>query len=139
MVGGKQQVALASVLAAVTLTVLKLGTGLLTGSLGILAEAAHSGLDLVATLTTLWAVRIADCEPDEGHPYGHGRFENLAALFETALLLATCAWVISEAVDRLSSADQRLDPSSWAFVVMIVSIAITWRQSRALSAAAKEH
>ncbi len=135
----KQRVALVSVLAAVVLTLMKLGAGLATGSLGLLAEAAHSGLDLVATLMTLFAVRIAEREPDDTHTYGHGRFENLAALVETVLLLATCTWVIVEAVGRLRSGQHHLDPSVWAFGVMLVSIAVDWSRSRALARAAHEH
>jgi cation diffusion facilitator family transporter len=135
----KQVVAFTSVVAAIALTVLKLAVGLLTGSLGILAEAAHSALDLVAALTTLFAVRIADRPADESHPYGHGRFENLAALFETALLLGTCAWVVSEAVARLDSGEHHVAPSIWAYGVMVVSIVVDWSRSRALYAAAREH
>src|SRR5579884_1270344 len=135
----KQGIALASVVAAVLLTALKIAAGLASGSLGVLAEAAHSGLDLVATLTTLLAVRIADREPDETHTYGHGRFENLAALFETGLLLATCAWVIAEAVGRLRSGQHALEPTIWAFGVMAVSIVVDWSRSRALARAAYKH
>jgi cation diffusion facilitator family transporter len=139
LTSSKTTVALSSVVAAVVLTVLKLGVWLATGSLGILAEAAHSGLDLVAALMTLLAVRIADREADASHPYGHGRFENLSALFETLLLLATCVWVIYEAVGRLISGDVHVESSPWAFVVMAVSIAIDWSRARALNRAAEEH
>lgn len=135
----KQFVALTSALAAIGLTVLKVAVGLMTGSLAILAEAVHSALDLVASLTTLFAVRLADRPADESHPYGHGRFENLAALFEMALLLATSVWVFSEAVARLSAGDHQFEPSFWAFAVMAVSIVVDWTRSRALSAAAREH
>src|SRR5947209_20233952 len=84
-----------SVVAAIGLTALKFLVGITTGSLGILAEAAHSGLDLVAAATTLFAVRISARPPDRSHPYGHGKVENLSALFETVLLLATCVWLIT--------------------------------------------
>src|SRR4051794_28294210 len=139
MSSSKLAVALSSVVAAVVLTVLKLAVGLATGSLGLLAEAAHSGLDLVAALMTLFAVRIADREADASHPYGHGRFENLSALFETLLLLATCVWVIYEAVDRLTTGEVHVETSIWAFVVMGISIAVDWSRSRALKRAAEEH
>jgi cation diffusion facilitator family transporter len=139
LTGSKAAVALSSVVAAVGLTVLKLAVGLATGSLGLLAEAAHSGLDLVAALMTLWAVRIADREPDASHPYGHGRFENVSALFETLLLLATCVWVIYEAIDRLTTGEIHVESSIWAFVVMAISIAVDWSRSRALRRAAEEH
>ena len=77
----KQSAALSSLLAAVVLTAFKAVVGALTGSLGILAEAAHSGLDLVAALMTFLAVRISGRPPDTTHPYGHGKVENLSALF----------------------------------------------------------
>ena len=86
----KQSVALSSVLAAAALTALKLVVGVLTGSLGILSEAAHSGLDFVAALVTYIFVRWADRPADKSHPFGHGKFEHLSAFIETALLLTTC-------------------------------------------------
>ncbi|HEY3078531.1 MAG TPA: cation diffusion facilitator family transporter [Chloroflexota bacterium] len=135
----KYAVALASVVAAVCLTVLKLVVGLSTGSLGILAEAAHSASDLIAALLTLLAVNVADREADESHPYGHGRFENLSALFETGLLLVTCGWVAWEAVQRLLGGSHRVEASFWAFAVMAISIVVDWSRSRALSRAAREH
>jgi cation diffusion facilitator family transporter len=75
--------------------------GLLTGSLGILSEALHSALDLIAAVITLFAVRIADLPADNEHNYGHGKIENLSALIETFLLLVTCFWIIYESINRL--------------------------------------
>ena len=97
----KQRVALSSLLAAIGLTTFKMVVGLLTGSLGILAEAAHSGLDLAAAGATWFAVRISSKPADAEHPYGHGKVENLSALFEMGLLLLTCAWIVWAAVRRL--------------------------------------
>src|SRR5512136_1980000 len=99
--GGKQSAALYSVIAAIGLTTFKLIVGLTTNSLGILAEAAHSGLDLVAALVTLMAVSVSARPPDSEHHYGHGKVENLSALFETLLLLVTCAWILYESAERL--------------------------------------
>ena len=79
----KRSAALSSVVAAVFLTLLKIAVGLITGSLGILAEALHSALDLVAALVTFFAVRLSDRPPDAQHRYGHGKIENLSALIET--------------------------------------------------------
>ena len=76
----KQKAAVVSLLAALGLTLLKLAVGLTTNSLGILSEALHSGLDLLAAAMTLLAVRIAAKPADQGHPYGHGKVENLSAL-----------------------------------------------------------
>jgi cation diffusion facilitator family transporter len=130
----KGLVALSSLLAAVALTLMKLGVGIATNSLGILAEAAHSGLDLVAAGVTLWAVRISGQPADREHTYGHGKFENLSALFETLLLLATCVWIIYEAVERLFLREKvEVNPSIWAFLVVVVSIVVDLSRSRALT------
>lgn len=128
----KAMVALVSVGAAIFLTTLKLVVGLLSGSLGILAEAAHSGLDLVAALMTLFAVRVADRPADITHTYGHAKVENLSALAEAGLLLLTAVWVIYEALNRLLTGQGHLDVTVWAFAVMAVSIAVDVTRSRAL-------
>jgi len=128
-----------SVVAAVFLTSMKLVVGIITGSLGILAEAAHSGLDLVAAVITFLAVRVSDRPADRDHPYGHGKVENFSALIETVLLFATCAWIIYEAVHRLAFKTVEIDPSLWAFLVMAVSIGIDVSRSRMLSRAAQKH
>ena len=128
-----------SILAAVFLTTLKLIVGLITGSLGILAEAAHSLLDLVAAVVTFLAVRISDKPADHEHTYGHGKIENFSALFETVLLFVTCAWIIYEAVRRIFFATIEVNPSVWAFLVMAVSIGIDVSRSRMLSRAAQKY
>jgi cation diffusion facilitator family transporter len=128
----KRSVALTSVLAAVGLTVLKIIVGVTTGSLGILAEAAHSGLDLVAALMTFFAVRISGRPADQTHHYGHGKVENLSALFETMLLLVTCVWIVYEAVHRLAFHQIPLDVNVWSFLVMGISIVVDISRSRAL-------
>lgn len=135
----KKSVALTSVLAAVALTTFKIIVGLMTGSLGILAEAAHSGLDLVAALVTFLAVRVSGKPADEEHRYGHGKIENLSALFETLLLLLTCVWIIDEAVQRIFFQNVAVEVSIWSFIVMGVSIVIDYNRSRMLSRAAIKH
>jgi cation diffusion facilitator family transporter len=110
-----------------------------TGSLGILAEAAHSGLDLIAALVTFLAVRISGKAADSEHQYGHGKVENLSALFETFLLLLTCVWIIYEAFQRLFYKNVNVDISAWAFVVMIVSIIVDYNRSRMLYRAARAY
>ncbi len=113
--------------------------GLLTGSLGILAEATHSALDLAAAFITLLAVRVSDRPADESHLYGHGKVENLSALAETLLLLATCLWIIYEAIQRLFFVTVKVDPSIWAFLVMAISIGVDFSRSRALSRVARKY
>ncbi|MFL5661937.1 MAG: cation diffusion facilitator family transporter, partial [Ktedonobacteraceae bacterium] len=128
----KMMVALSSVVAPIGLTGMKLVVGLLTGSLGILAEAAHSGLDLVAALMTLFTVRVASRPADETHHYGHGKVENLSAFLEAGLLVLTAIWVIYEAIRRLLFLDSHVEITIWAFVVMAISIAVDFTRSRAL-------
>lgn len=135
----KRLVALSSVIAAIFLTGLKLGVGLWTGSLGILAEAAHSGLDLIAALVTFFAVRLSDKPADAHHTYGHGKVENLSALVETLLLLLTCFWIIYEALRRLFFEEVMVEATFWAFAVMGISIAVDFSRSQALRRAAMKY
>lgn len=135
----KGRAALSSVAAAIVLTGLKLVVGVLTGSLGILAEALHSALDLVAAALTFVAVRLSGQPPDFEHRYGHGRVENLSAFVEAGLLLVTAAWVSYESVRRLFFADVHVEANIWAFLVMGISIAIDFGRSRNLERMAKKH
>jgi cation diffusion facilitator family transporter len=135
----KNRVALSSVAAAIFLTGLKITVGLLTGSLGILAEAAHSGLDLAAAAVTLFAVRISSRPADREHAYGHGKIENLSALFEALLLLVTCAWIIYEAAKRLFFQDVAVEANIWSFLVMATSIIVDFSRSRMLMRAARKY
>jgi len=128
-----------SVLAAFFLTGMKLVVGLVTGSLGILAEAAHSALDLVAALVTFLAVRVSGKPADREHPYGHGKIENFSALVETILLFGTCAWIVYESVERLFFRPAEIDPGLGAFLVMAVSIAVDISRSRMLYRAARKY
>ncbi len=135
----KTNIAITSVVAAVFLTVLKLVVGLATNSLGLISEAAHSALDLVAAGMTYYAVRFADRPPDEEHRYGHGKLENISAFIETLLLVATCGWIIIEAIDRFVSATHHVESSVWSFVVMGISIVVDISRSRALYRVAKKY
>ena len=135
----KRLIALSSVFAAIFLTSFKLGIGLWTNSLGILSEAAHSGLDLLAAIMTLLAVTFADRPADEDHPYGHGKLENISAFVETLLLILTCAWIIWQGVNRLHAHTYHVETSIWSFVVMGVSILIDTGRSRALYRVARKH
>lgn len=135
----KRSAALTSLIAAVALTALKIAVGVLTGSLGILAEAAHSGLDLVTAAVTYVAIRAASKPADRTHLYGHGKIENLSALFETVLLLATCVWIMYAAVHRLANGSADIEVTFASFAVMITSIVVDASRSRVLSRAAKKH
>lgn len=127
----KRSVAANSVYAAVGITILKIVVGISTGSLGILSEAAHSGLDLVAAVITLMSVRVSDKPADADHQYGHGKVENFSAFIETGLLLLTCVWIVYEAGKRLFFHHVDIEPSIAAFVVMGISIAVdAWRSGK---------
>src|SRR5512146_3486391 len=135
----KRAVAQNSVWAAVVITGLKVVVGITTGSLGILAEAAHSGLDLVAAVITLFSVRVSDKPADADHQYGHGKVENFSAFIETGLLLLTCIWIVWEAFKRLFFHSVEIEPSVWAFVVMFISIAVDGWRSKALKRVADRY
>jgi cation diffusion facilitator family transporter len=129
----KRSAALSSVLAAAAITLLKFLTGILTGSLGMLSEAAHSAIDLVAAAITLFTVRISDRPADEQHNYGHGKLESLSAAAEILLMLGSCVWIAVEAIRRIvyhTHLDLRW--SIWPFVVLVLSIAVDFVRSRNL-------
>ncbi len=128
----KQNVAASSVAASLLLTGLKLAVGLLTGSIGILSEAAHSALDLGAATITLFAVRVSDRPADTEHQYGHGKVESFSALAETVLLFITSGWIIYEAVKRLVEQKTEIEVTWYAFAVMIISVVVDVSRSTAL-------
>ena len=128
-----------SVIAAVVITGLKIVVGITTGSLGILSEAAHSGLDLIAALVTFFSVGVSDKPADADHQYGHGKVENFSAFVETGLLLFTCGWIIYEAVIRLFYRRIEIEPSTAAFAVMLISMAVDWWRSRVLGKIASKY
>jgi cation diffusion facilitator family transporter len=117
-------VAVASVGVGIALVVAKLVVGLLTGSLGILSEAAHSFLDLAASAFTLVAVRTSRKPADTEHPYGHGRAENLAAFAEGVLLLVTAVLIALEAIRRLATGGATVNPAGYAFALLLGTLVI---------------
>src|SRR6266481_8818161 len=135
----KRQVALNSVYVAVVITALKLIVGYRTGSLGILSEAAHSGLDLIAAVITLISVRVSDKPADADHQYGHEKVENFSAFIETGLLLLTCVVIVYEAIKRLFFHHVHIEPSLAAFLVLFFSMAVDFWRSRALGRIAKKY
>jgi cation diffusion facilitator family transporter len=135
----KRSAAVFSVFAAALVTTLKLVTGLLTGSLGMLSEAAHSGIDLIASAITLFSVQISDRPADEDHNYGHGKVESLSAFVETGIMFATCAWIVYEAIHRIVLHRLELHSSLWPFAVLLFSIAVDFTRSRTLGRIAIQH
>src|ERR1700730_3451440 len=133
MQNAKQKVALSSIAASAGLTVAKGIVGLSTGSLAILSEAAHSLIDIAATLMTYFAVRVSDRPADAEHHYGHGKVESISALAETALLFVLSGVVIWAAVERLLSVDEHnVEATRWAFLVIAVSIVVDFLRARVL-------
>ncbi|MFX1482563.1 MAG: cation diffusion facilitator family transporter [Promethearchaeota archaeon] len=133
-----QQAAALSVVAAALLTLIKLITGIITNSIGIISEALHSGLDLLAAGITLLAVRRASRAPDIEHQYGHGKIENFAALAETFILWATSGWIIYEALRRIMF-QEYAEATFWGIVVMVTSIVVDYERSQMLYKNARKH
>jgi cation diffusion facilitator family transporter len=134
MANEKERVALGSIVASAGLTLAKAVVGLLSGSLAILSEAAHSLLDFVATVLTYVAVRISGKPADREHQYGHGKVESIAALAETALLFLLSAGVIWEAVRRLlGTHGYAVEATIASFVVIAISIVVDFFRARVLS------
>jgi cation diffusion facilitator family transporter len=135
----KRAAALFSVLAALGITILKFLTGVLTGSLGMISEAAHSTVDLVAAGITLFSIQVSGRPADETHNYGHGKVESLSAFVESVLMLASCIWIVTEALRRITSREHLvLTHSAWPFVVLLLSMAVDFTRSRKLHKIALE-
>lgn len=134
----KQQVALSSVLASLLLTIMKLVVGIMSGSIGIISEAAHSALDLGAASLTLFAVNMSSKPADRKHHYGHAKVESVSALIETALLVVTSIWIIYAATERLIAGSVEIEVKWYAIAIMVISIVVDFSRSRALKKVAKE-
>src|SRR5207245_4568697 len=129
----KEKVALTSIAASAGLTLAKAAVGIATGSLAILSEAAHSLLDLAATMMTYFAVRISGKPADAEHHYGHGKVESVSALAETALLFVLAGVVTWEAAKRLRSIEPpEVEATPWAFAVIVLSIVVDFFRARVL-------
>lgn len=131
--------ALASVGSAVLLVCLKIFLTFATGSLGVLSEALHSILDLIAAVITYFSVRVADKPADAQHLYGHGKVESFSAFIETGLLLMTAVYIIWEAFERLLLHQAHIRPSATAFVILAICMGVDIFRSRSLGRVAKEY
>lgn len=134
----KEKVALGSIAASGGLTLAKGVVGVMTGSLAILSEAAHSLIDFAATVITYVAVRMSGKPADDEHHYGHGKFESVAALAETALLFFLSGIIIFEAIKRLLGEEHAVEATISAFAVIGLSIVIDFFRSRMLYKVAHE-
>ena len=134
----KRQVALHSMLAAAVMTLLKLGAGLMSGSLGVLSDAAHSGLDMIGSALTFFSVRVSDRPADEDHTYGHGKFENFSSFGEVILMAVSSVWIIWEAIQRILHPARELQILGWPAVVVVTSIGVDYWRSRRLREVAEK-
>ncbi|MEI7934602.1 MAG: cation diffusion facilitator family transporter [Chlorobiaceae bacterium] len=134
----KQNIALSSVTASLFLTAMKLVVGIMTGSIGIISEAAHSALDFAAASLTLFAVKVSDKPADSKHHYGHAKVESVSALIETGLLVITSLWIIYAASERLIAGTTEIEVKWYAIAIMVISIVVDFSRSRALKKVAKE-
>jgi cation diffusion facilitator family transporter len=134
----KQKAALASIAITVVLTLAKLAVGLVSGSIAILAEAAHGIVDTGATLLTFYAVRLADKPADEDHQYGHGKVESIAALAETAFLFLVSGIVMTEAVRRLWLGGHAVEVTPVMAGLMVLVIAVDFWRVRVMARIADE-
>jgi cation diffusion facilitator family transporter len=135
----KKRAALLSVGSALLLVSLKAFLVIRTGSLGVLSEALHSGLDLIAAIITFLSIRMSDQPADKRHPYGHGKFENFSAFVETGLLILTAMYVIYEAFDRLFFHSVHIQPSVTAILVLFVALSIDITRAKRLSRVAAKY
>jgi cation diffusion facilitator family transporter len=135
----KRMAAFLSVTAACVITALKIAVGLLTGSLGMLSDAAHSAIDLFGAGLTLFSVHLADKPADDDHPYGHAKVENLSGFVETFLMLASSVWITAEAILRIFVRPTAVRHSIWPFLVLLLSITVDFTRSRRLKAVAERY
>jgi len=139
-VSPQRRTALVSIVAASVLIAVKLSTGVASGSLGLVSEAVHSGTDLVAALLTFFAVGYAGRPADEGHPYGHGKAEHLAALAEAGILSLVSIGVAALAVARLAGwVSSEVEPQWWAFAAVGLVIAIDFARTLVSLRAARQY
>jgi cation diffusion facilitator family transporter len=128
----KRRVALYSMLAAAAMTILKLVAGLLSHSLGVLSDAAHSGLDLVGAGLTFFSVQMSDKPADEDHTYGHGKYENISSFCEVILMAGSSVWIIYEAIRRIVHPGKGLENLALPVAVVLCSIGVDYWRSRQL-------
>lgn len=133
----KQRTARLSVISNTLLVLLKLGVGFYSGAVSIISEAAHSGVDLVASLVAYYAVRKADKPPDGDHAYGHGKIENISGIIEAVLIILAAVWIIYESVGKLSGAEPP-EFIEYGIAVMGISIIVNWQVSAKLFRVARK-
>ncbi len=133
----KERTARLSVISNTVLVILKLVVGFYTGAVSIISEAAHSGVDLLASVIAFYAVRKADKPPDGNHAYGHGKFENLSGAIEAILIVGAAVWIVYEAGDKINAAKVP-EFLEFGIVIMLISIGVNYWVSERLFKVAKQ-
>ncbi len=133
----QKNAALVSIASNSTLVTGKLAVGLLTGSVSVISEAIHSAVDLLASIIAYMAVKVSHLPPDERHPYGHGKSENISGLLEGILIFLAAGWIILEAVKKLLHGSALENPG-WGVAIMLISTIVNWLVSRYLFRVGKE-
>lgn len=134
----KKMTARLSIISNILLTSGKLGIGIYMGSISVIAEAAHSGLDLVAALIAYFSIRKAEEPADERHRYGHGKFENLASIVEALLIIVVAVFIMMEAIPALLAGGKKVESLGLGAVVMGISALVNWWVSGILLQVARE-
>ena len=127
-----------SVISNVSLLLIKLIAGIISGSVSIISEAIHSSLDLVAALIAFFSVKISDNPPDSKHPYGHGKIENISGVIEALLIFLAAGWIIWEAVKKMLGENIQLELIGAGVAVMVISAVTNAIVSKKLYKVAKE-
>jgi cation diffusion facilitator family transporter len=133
----KTKTARLSVFSNTLLIIMKLVVGLVTGSVSILSEAIHSSIDLIAAIIAFFAVKISGTPPDERHPYGHGKVENVSGVIEAMLIFIASVWIISEAIRKLIHPEEP-GVLGLGVIVMVVSAVVNTFVSKRLYRVAGE-
>ena len=135
----KLKVAITSIVASAGLAIFKIVIGISTNSLGILSEAFHSGLDIIAALMTLYAIRMVMKPPDLKYTYGYAKVESVSSLSEIILLFAAAGWIFYEGIERILFKSVQPEITIFSFIIMLVSIGIDFGRSRALCRTARKY
>ncbi len=133
----KVRTARLSIISNTCLIIMKTVVGIMSGSVSIISEAIHSTMDLLASIIAFFSVKISDGPPDEEHPYGHGKFENISGVIEALLIFVAAIWIIYEAVEKILL-KYEVKNLEWGFLVMFISSVVNFFISRRLYKVAKE-
>jgi len=133
----KEKVALLSVSSNTTLIILKVVAGILSGSVSIISEAIHSGMDLLASIIAFFSVKLSNNPADKEHPYGHGKIENVSGVIEGILILIAAVLIIAEAIKKIIDPVE-MKETTIAIIVMFIAVIVNIIVSRILYKVAKE-